>query len=391
MKILWVSEFKVPTGFARVSKSIVSRLNKKHDITVLDWYQLKASFDCGVKVIGKKDEKDEFGVLQLMQVCEEYDAIFILNDVWNIDKYLSAIKKGAIHSALLPKIVIYFPVDAELHNPAWYSNFDIVSHAVTYTQFAKGVVCKAAPQLRKKIKIIPHGVDTDTFYPSPTPKHKIREYLYGSKALRDKFIFFTSNRNTPRKKIDITIRAFSEFVKKNKVEDAYLHLHCGMMDYGIHIPTVIKQFGIDNRIIVTNKENMMQNIPSDMLNLYYNATDVGVNSSLGEGWGLCNIEHAATGAPQIVPNHSACAELFRGRGALVDTCGDIMLDECYTLGKLPDYKHMAECMYAYYSLSGNRSERPDGFNDGDKAYRYFTQPKFNWTVIAAQWDELFDK
>ena len=87
MKILWVSEFKVPTGFARVSKSIVNRLNKKHEITVLDWYQTKASFDTGVKVIGKKDEKDEFGILQLMQVYDEYDAIFILNDVWNINKY----------------------------------------------------------------------------------------------------------------------------------------------------------------------------------------------------------------------------------------------------------------------------------------------------------------
>ena len=388
MKILWVSEFKVPTGFARVSKSIVNRLNKKHEITVLDWYQTKSSFDTGVKIIGKKDEKDEFGILQLMQVYDEYDAIFILNDVWNINKYLSALKKVAIHAAL-PKIVIYFPVDAELHNPAWYLNFDIVTHAVTYTQFAKGVVCKAAPQLRKKIKIIPHGIDTDTFYPSPTPKNKIREYLYGSKALNDKFIFFTANRNTTRKKLDITIRAFAEFVKKMQVDDAYLHLHCGMMDYGVHIPTVIKQFDIDKRIILTNKENMMQDIPSDMLNLYYNATDVGVTSSLGEGWGLCNVEHAVTGAPQIVPNHSACAELFKGRGALVNTSGDIMLDECYTLGKLPDYKHMATCMAAYYSLSRNSNDYSYGFNDGAKAHHYFTQPKFNWTVIAAQWDELF--
>lgn len=385
MKILWISEFKVPTGFARVSKALVGKLNKVHDITVLDWYESKKSFDTGVHVIGKKDEKDDLGVKAMLEVYQNFDAIYILNDVWNIDKYLAALKKVSVHVPL-PKIVIYFPVDATMHNPSWYENFDIVTHAVTYTKFAVDVILQAAPQLKDKIKIIPHGIDTDTFYKSPIPKSEIREYLYGSKAFNDAFIFFSANRNALRKKLDITIRAFAEFIKRSGAKDAYLHLHCGLKDFGIHIPTVIKQFGIDDRIIVSNQESSMQNISSDLLNLYYNATNVGVNASLGEGWSLTNMEHAMSGAIQIVPNHSAPAELFEGRGVLANIAGEVLIDHCYTLGQLVDYKHLAQCMEACY---GQFKASSVAFMDGEKAREYFSQRQFSWTTIAGQWETLF--
>ena len=240
MKILWISEHKVPTGFARVSQALVSRLNKKHDITVLDWYETSNSMSSGVNVIGKLYRDDDLGVSRMLQVYSNYDAIYILNDVWNIDKYLAALKKESA-GGYLPKIVIYFPVDAAFHNPIWYANFDIVSHAVTYTKFAKDVIVDAVPSLKKSIKIISHGVDTDTFFKSPKPKSEIRHQLWGSKALADAFIFLSTHRNTPRKRLDITIRAFAEFLKMTGAKDAWLHLHCGLMDYGIPIATIIKQ------------------------------------------------------------------------------------------------------------------------------------------------------
>ena len=53
------------------------------------------------------------------------------------------------------------------------------------------------------------------------------------------------------------------------------------------------------------------------LNRLYNACDVGINTSMGEGWGLVSCEHGAAGAAQIVPDHTGCAELWRGRGELI--------------------------------------------------------------------------
>ena len=41
-------------------------------------------------------------------------------------------------------------------------------------------------------------------------------------------------------------------------------------------------------------------ITDEAINHVYNACDVGINTSNGEGFGLCQIEHLATGAPQVV-------------------------------------------------------------------------------------------
>jgi len=42
------------------------------------------------------------------------------------------------------------------------------------------------------------------------------------------------------------------------------------------------------------------NITDEMINQLYNVADIGVNMSDGEGYGLCQLEHLFTGAPQLV-------------------------------------------------------------------------------------------
>ena len=55
-----------------------------------------------------------------------------------------------------------------------------------------------------------------------------------------------------------------------------------------------------------------------MLNIIYNAADVGVNTCKGEGHGLVNHEHAACGVAQVVPNHTSLKEIFEGAGVLIE-------------------------------------------------------------------------
>ena len=384
MKILWVSEYDMPSGFARVSKSLIKNLQKQFDITVLDWYAENDGFHAGVKVLGKKSKDDHLAIAKFMDVYADYDAIFFLNDVWNIAKYLKALNASA-KLVKPPKIVAYFPVDAKNHNPAWYSDFKYVSEPVTYTEFARQVVSQCAPQLDERISIVPHGIDSDIFFKSMSDKPSIREYLYGSKGLSDAFIFMNANRNQSRKKIDITVMAFAAFLKKTKATNAFLHLHCGLKDYGVNIPELVERFGVSERIIITGETSGMQNISSEMLNLYYNASDVGLNSSLGEGWGLTSCEHGVTGAPQIVPAHSACEEIFVDKALLVKCPTETVFYETITVGKIPDYRHMAQCMEKYYTDEALRKEH------GDKLIEYFSQPEFSWKNIANTFKNIFHK
>jgi glycosyltransferase involved in cell wall biosynthesis len=368
-----------------VSKSLIKHLQKEFDITVLDFYQEVDSFVGGVKVLGKKHKDDNLALRRFMDVCEGFDAIFFLNDVWNVGMYLRILKEkrnAAMGNFKLPKIVTYTPVDAEAHSPAWYMDFDIVSAPVTYTEFAKRVIYDAHSITGQRMNIIPHGIDTDVFFKSQTDRKKIREHVYQTNAFDDSFVFMNANRNQPRKRIDITVRAFAEFLKNTGAKNAFLHLHCGLIDYGFDIAELVKRFGVDHRVIVSG-EKMMQNVSSEHLNLYYNAADVGLNSSLGEGWGLTSCEHAVTGAPQIVPQHSACIELFGGLNLVAQANEEITLMESITVGRIPCYKAMAYQMGVYYNQPELLAEH------GDAAMKRFTQEKYNWKNIAAQFSLLF--
>jgi glycosyltransferase involved in cell wall biosynthesis len=60
-------------------------------------------------------------------------------------------------------------------------------------------------------------------------------------------------------------------------------------------------------------------IPLSEINIIYNACDVGLHTSMGETWGVAAFEHAATGAPQILPAHDVLREPWP-RGAMLVDC-----------------------------------------------------------------------
>ena len=51
-------------------------------------------------------------------------------------------------------------------------------------------------------------------------------------------------------------------------------------------------------------------ISDEKMNYLFNACDVGINSCIGEGFGLCNIEHASLGKPQIVSKVCSFKDIF---------------------------------------------------------------------------------
>jgi hypothetical protein len=63
---------------------------------------------------------------------------------------------------------------------------------------------------------------------------------------------------------------------------------------------------------MTQADNSRPKFSDEQLNFLYNACDVGINTTTGEGWGMPSFEHAATRAAQIVPHHTSLADLWKG-------------------------------------------------------------------------------
>jgi glycosyltransferase involved in cell wall biosynthesis len=312
-RILFVGDGVTPTGFSTVMHNIIKNLPKRSfDVHHLGINYRGDPHDYDWKIYPAMLGGDYLGINRLREFATlKADGIFMLNDPWVLAKFLKVIKETWKD---IPPIVLYFPVDSIDLDLDWFINYDIVKKVVVYTKFGYNEVKKLIPN--SDVSIIPHGIDTSIFYKIFETRKEAKKLLFPKQDFKDSFIVLNANRNQPRKRIDLTIQAFSIFAK-DKPKNVRLYLHMGIKDMGFDILKMCQRYGVDERLIISNTKRVNQSESIEKLNLIYNATDVGVNTAIGEGWSLTNMEHAVTGAPQIVPEHSALTEIYEDSGLLV--------------------------------------------------------------------------
>lgn len=381
-KILVIGDGVVPTGFSTVVHNIISNI----DATEYDVHHLAVNYRGDPhpfpwSVYPAQLGGDFWGFGRIRDFVNlKIDGIFILNDVWVINNYLDIIKKE--FKEKIPPIVVYFPVDSMVMDKEWFKHFDIVNKAVVYTQFGYNEVEKVID--KEKIAIVPHGIDNKTFYKIDLSKEEIKKKLYPIRSdFIDSFIVLNANRNQPRKRIDITLEGFKLF-SEGKPDNVKVYMHMGTKDVGWDIIKYSTRLGIDDRLIVTNTNQSIQAVTTEKLNLIYNACDVGLNTGLGEGWSLTNMEHGVTGAAQIVPNHSALTELYTDCGILIPVDRWLVNQDTLTVSGLVRPEHVAEGLQLAYD---NKEEKL--LDLGKKTLEKFTSKEYNWkNIVKDKWNPI---
>lgn len=384
-KILWSGDIVARTGFARVTENLIVRLKDQYDIVVLgnNWWGDANNFQKDFKMYPSSNRfaQEPFGVQRIREVveAEKPDIVFVNNDSWIVNQLYSQIKD--LHGQGNFKFCAYMPMDSYgwtgvLNDFA--SQWDSI---ITYTEFGAKEFHNAG--VTKPVAVIPHGITDGQFY--KLDKLECRRRLG---IPEDSFVVFNGNRNQARKRIDITIDAFAQFAVDKP--NARLYLHMGMKDQGWDIMNLfgrqMRRNGLDpnNRIIMSTQGTQPPSVPLEMLNVIYNACDVGVNTCKGEGHGLVNHEHAACGVPQIVPDHTSCKEIFEGAGLLIDNLF-IDVDMNYNRDMpVPSADHLVEHLDTLY-------KNPEIYERVAQAcYDRATDSKYQWDTIAKQFAAEFD-
>lgn len=282
-RVLFWGDGYASTGFATVMNNIIGNLPKRSfDVHHLGINYRGDPHDYDWKIYPALLGGDHLGLNRIAEFATlKPDGIFILNDVWVIGRFLKKIKETWKD---IPPIVVYFPVDSIDLDLDWFKDFDIVKKIVVYTKFGYNEVKKIIPN--SEIEIIPHGTDTSIFYKKFETREEAKRLLFPNQDLKDSFIVLNANRNQPRKRIDLTIQAFSIFAK-DKPKAVKLYLHMGIKDMGFDILKMCYRYGVDERLILSNTKKINQSVPVEKLNIIYNATDIGLNTAIGEGWSLC--------------------------------------------------------------------------------------------------------
>jgi glycosyltransferase involved in cell wall biosynthesis len=350
IKLLAIGDAGVNTGFERVVRGILNHLHEtgEYEITLrgISYPTSRPPARAYPYTVLAADTAvdDPLGVTHFAGWIEaaQPDLVFIVQDCWNITNYLAMAPKG------LPTVG-YYPVDCP--NVKWIYALGVagLTEPVTYTQFAAresaaGVqdalelirssksdadeleakyltVPNGKMQLQVRTdqlarlqnleswNIIPHGMEQGIFYPM--------EKVWCRKQWGippEAYVILNVGTNQPRKRQDLTIRAFAQVVKA--IPDALLVLHCqGGNRQGWDLLQLARYYGVAERVICTHLK--VPDVTDEQLRWLYNAADVQVNTSGGEGWGLPIMEGAACGVPQVVPDWSATRELWRDYGALL--------------------------------------------------------------------------
>ena len=398
--ILVVGDAAAPTGFSRVLHSILDRVKHKYEIHHLGVNYSGDPHDADWKVYVARLGGDVYGVNRLQQLIEvaKPRLVFFVNDVWILGLYAPILKKYKDYL----KTVMYFPVDGEPLDSDFVGQLDGIDQLVAYNQFGKRAMQQAIDEIRREnpdfkaseIEVIPHGVDTQLFYPyskkpatggiNPGRLRAKKMLLPNEKDFLESFIVLNANRNQPRKRIELTMQGFALFAE-NKPDNVKLYLHMGAEDMGWNLMSLARRYDIEGRLIISNTSKETPKDSPKRLNLIYNACEVGINTSLGEGWGLVSFEHAATSAAQIVPRHTACEELWQGAAEMLEPVFTVTVERILTEGKFVSPKGVAEALERLYGDPEYLREMSEA------AYQNATRPEYKWRNIARQWDALFQR
>ena len=326
MRILFFATYPTqPTGYARIGNILTNHLAQAgHEVHYLGISNFTGSaIDRDIHpfihlidaLTERKDGSTELYGVDIM--CEKIneikpDIVLIYNDMIVINRILNEFINTNIAKKF--KLCIYLDLVYEYQRLLYFKNIQSWADLIlVFSECWKQNLLKIGLPA-EKIAILPHGFDADLFKPMDTTTAK---QLMGFAP--DDFLILNTNRNAYRKAHDITIEAFVKFLK-NHYYNPKLKLFLNLLTnspQGYNIMELIKIICLKND---ADYERIVMNHifirPSDLyltdekLNTLYNACDVGINTCLGEGFGLCNLEHACLGKPQIISKVGALADIF---------------------------------------------------------------------------------
>lgn len=388
-KILIIGDAVAPTGFARVIRSIFEPLQGDYEL-----HQLATRFEGGAhdypwKLHPAAKGESRYGFDQVAPLVDRIQPaiVFLLYDIVFQVQYLEHLRKARWR----PRIVFYSPVESGPIAPEIMQRLGGLTRYVVFTEYGRREIENALRTVRAhdpvfqfpELEVIPHGVATERFFPLPDKAEARRRMKLDDGEHRDAFIVLNANRNMPRKRIDLTIHGFAHFAK-DKPANVKLYLHMATEDTGWNVLILAKRYGIFERLIMTQVDNSRPSFSDEELNFLYNACDVGINTTTGEGWGMPSFEHAATRAAQVIPRHTSLADLWEGAAEFVDPVMTLTYPGNLTHAHIVTPRDVAAALQRLYE---NRAHR-DAL--AEAAYQNANRPEFNWNSIVARWRRLFD-
>lgn len=304
----------ISSGYAKITSQICKHLGAYTDIELFMYGIHKGEQDVRSVNFGprvhlhdatgnEKKPSDGFGMFELAAYVKETkpDIVILYNDLYVIKNWIYYLEQGLGTEYPRPKIVLYLDM--------FYKNFythyiDMlntkVDHIFVFSDYWRDYLVDEL-HIKPPVEILYHGFSRDIFIPQD--RNTCRKTIG---LPPNAFIILNLNRNLTRKRPDIFVMAVAKLLVKNPKEDIYIVVNSNkeaFFDIFDLLHNSLLNEGCCGEEITTHMDKlkiMVKAFPDTFINELYNASDIGVNTCQGEGWGLTAFEHLALGKPQVV-------------------------------------------------------------------------------------------
>jgi glycosyltransferase involved in cell wall biosynthesis len=276
------------------------------------------------------------------------DMLIVLKDVWTIQQ---------THK-LAVNFVPYVPVDHSPISASITSRLHTAFKILTPSRYGQ----RELKQAGLESVYIPHGVDVQTFRPLENRADCKRMWFIKDP---DDFTVLIVARNQSRKQIPRMLRAYKRFLELNPDIESHLLLwtdvqplgreayegavSLGVADVGVNLLPEIMELGLGEVVLWPDARLVREGLPDwagpqghDMVKLY-NAADVLLGTTGGEGFFLPGLEAQACGVPIVVTDYSSAPEIC-GAGLTIPPSDYVVLNSPGTRYALADIDKTAEAL-----------------------------------------------
>lgn len=390
-KVLWFGDAGCHTGFARVTHSIGERLVAMgHDISVMAFNHRGDYWPTTLKLYRPNSMKidDIWGMARVVELLGkvEPDIVVILHDAPMILSFLFENAYDTQKYLLKYRpIITYIPVDGHNQPPLWPNVLTKVTDVATMSKFGQ--------EQYPGSTLVYHGMDTTTFHPV-SEKHPIT--ISNGDTLRTKqdckrafgydpdgFLVLRVDKNSGRKDFAATWKALIPVMKRHSDIQVHFHTEGRNFESGVLMNALFeREATIKKRFFLPDLHNSYIGWTEEDLVALYNAADLFVSTSRGEGFGLTLAESLACGVPVIAQNVSAIPETVGLGGILLEPEREITVPSGQDLW-LADIDAFTEQIEHLYGAGGVRRKL------GEQGREHVSH--FSWDQAAEQFDELISK
>lgn len=368
-RLLWLSNPPwAPSGYGEQTGLFVPRLAAQgHEVAVL----------CNYGLAGRETHwnghvcypSDGFwGNLNLPVFADHHraDQVIALCDAWVLNP--DAWPEGLTAA-------VWAPVD---HWPIPPAVLAVLQHEritpIAMSRFALELM----PTFGLEPLYVPHAVDTRVFLPQPGIRDQVRDEL---EIPRDVFLVGmvaanVGNASLPRKAFPQAFLAFNELARRHDDAWLYVHADAAPQNTGIKLDTLATAIGLPRgRVRFPHAKTFHLGLPAQAMAFIYQAFDVLLLPSMGEGFGIPLIEAQACGVPVIASDHSAMPELaYAGWLVTGDPWWDALQDSFLIV---PHVRSIADALELAYQarddpvIRGDAVEFAAGYDADLVAERYW--------------------